>query len=127
MNSIFETKVAIVELINDKILKISFKEKIHLTLENAHELVVLRKEYFGDKPLYILIDLSNIQYVGKSVYRYAEINQLTIALAIIVNSPLTKIIGNLAVYFYEMPYPIKMFKDKEKAANWLKSHSSYNS
>jgi len=73
----------------------------------------------------VLADSRQVKGITKEVREYIterdKIEQTTSKLAVVVSSGISKIGGNLFLKFSNLPYPIKLFTDKEKALEWLLS------
>jgi hypothetical protein len=53
-------------------------------------------------------------------YIAEEINSITKAMAIVTNSPLSRMVANLFFSFKPPSYPVKMFGNENDARNWVK-------
>lgn len=82
---------------------------------------LLKKE--GCFQIPILADARQVKGVSKEIRDFVsekeKEHRVTSRLAIITGSGLSKIIGNLFFKFANIPYPMKLFSDKEKALEWL--------
>jgi hypothetical protein len=69
-----------------------------------------------------LADIRNIKSITRGARIYftsEETGAVLRAQAVIVGSPLSRVIGNF-YGLYGMPYPIKLFTAEAKAIEWLK-------
>jgi|SRR5687768_560319 len=56
--------------------------------------------------------------------RIAElINEVTTAMAIITNSPVSRMIANLFFGLKPPPYPVKMFSNENDAVEWIRQYN----
>lgn len=51
-----------------------------------------------------------------------EINKIARAMALITNSPVTRMIANLFLGFRPAEYPVKMFSNEADAIKWIKQY-----
>ena len=49
-----------------------------------------------------------------------EVSKITEAMALLIKSPVSKVLGNIFLGINKPPYPTKLFTDKEEAIKWLK-------
>jgi len=94
-----------------------------MTIEGAKEHVQLISDHFGDNILAIA-DIREIKQIPKEVrdfFASSAADNAAKASAILINSGVSKIIGNLFLLFNKPKYPTKLFRDDKKALEWLKS------
>lgn len=89
-------------------------------IEHLHQLIDL----VGDvSPPLFLADIRSAKNVSKEVRDTLSNHPLAVRLAskvaVLVNSSLSQILGNLFIRFSKPPYPTKIFSQEEKAAKWL--------
>lgn len=108
------------------IIYIDYYPMQEANLENAEELVNLIKTNFADVlPALLLSDISKLKNTTKEARDYIgsdAVAPLLKASAVIANSLLSKIIGNLFLKFNKPTYPTKLFSDKQAALLWLETY-----
>lgn len=92
------------------------------TLEDAKKHMSICKSFAGEfAPLPLLADIRNVKRSSKEVRDYINKNadNLISKVAVLVNSGLPKIIGNMFLSFAKPDYPTRIFTNKQKALEWL--------
>jgi len=116
----FETDFAVIEIGDDNIIRVQGKEGVDV---NKNDLILLHNWLISlklDKYL-ILADRTHSYSHTFDAQRYmSEINYIT-ALAMVVNSPVSKELAELAKDVYMKNFPVKVFAEKQDALKWLKS------
>jgi hypothetical protein len=83
------------------------------------------KDYFGDQKVCIILEANPKTSGTPKAQRdlVAEsLNSVVKALAIISNSPVTKMVANLFFSLKPPGYPIKMFTEVKEAEEWIRKH-----
>ena len=122
-----KTKVAELSVDEHAIVHISFPLKgVPIQLKDSEELLKTRVKLTPKiKKQLLLADLRNNPKPDRGARNFANseaMNQSTKALAFIVNNGLNTILGNLFIGFNKGKYPVKLFKNKDNAVQWLNSH-----
>ena len=121
---IINTKKAIVTKITDRIVLLEFKPDIIFELEDATEVNTIIYDLIKGQPFLSLIDISN-RYgsISAEARDYFAKDQKTknirLAEAFVVNNLPMRILANFYKQFHKPPNPIKFFKNKKEAVNWL--------
>ena len=91
------------------------------TLEEAKASVEMFKELTGNKKVCMIIDNTNSAPTTKEIRDYAaeELEKLSKAIAIISNSPLSRMTANLFLGLRPPSYPVKIFKNEQDAKKWI--------
>lgn len=115
---------AVLSIDEDSILNIEFLPNSYHTLQKALDNLEMEKRLFGDNDYYCLtiVDIRNIVGVSKEVRALAKTEVITKnheAFALIINSALSRLIGNFFLGINKPKVPIKLFEDKESAKKWL--------
>jgi hypothetical protein len=109
----------------DGILHISVIPGVHKTLEDAKEDLEQGRKILGhDRRVPGLVDIRRIQSVSHEARRYygqKEAAKLFCAQALLVESPLSRVIGNFMLGLNKTLFPIKLFTDEDAALAWLKT------
>lgn len=108
--------------IEDDLLCAVFKKKTIFKINAAKESVALRVNFTKGKTMKAMIYINHIgiiSYAAKRFMASPEASEGLEKLAIIANSPITAMIGNLFISFSKTLVPAKMFVNKEAAVKWL--------
>lgn len=94
-----------------------------LEIHHVKEFVAAIKAEFADVlPILMLADISQQKSPKKEVRDYMsapEVMEMSIADAVVANSLLSKIVGNLYLSFNKPSIPTKIFSDEASALKWL--------
>lgn len=104
------------------ILYITFTNE-DMRLEDAKVHVEMILENFADVlPLPTLVNNGNLKNSSKEARDYfagPDMAKISTVLALLINSSLAKIAGNLFLQFNKPNVPTKLFTDRAKALEWL--------
>ena len=120
-NNKFENEHIIFEL-RDGILYGRYKVK-ELDLEIAQSATAFRKEVLQGRKLPAVADISTIKHVSKEGRQFISSPQAgedMTALAVILNNPVTRMMGNFFMKFNQPEYPFRFFSNIEEATLWIK-------
>ncbi len=110
---------------DDGIVRSVMFENAEETLETAKENVAAGIEVSGDKECPLMLDMSRIKSMNKEARDFYaagdEREGAELAIALIINSPLSRMIGNFFIGLNAPVKPTKLFTDEEKALSWLKT------
>ena len=101
---------------------------------NAAELKDVKEftDYFikrlDGKKVCVLHDFSNVSESTKEIRDYInkEFQKIALAVAMIAETPLGRMMANLNFNLKNHPYPAKMFDNAKEAKEWLKIYSKDN-
>jgi hypothetical protein len=110
----------------DKIIRTKVKPFADVSIDEAREnsIAVNTLAAGGKHPL--LIDSRNIRSISKEARDFFSMNNRessVIAFAIIIDSPLSRIIGNFFMGLNKPRVPARLFSNEEEAIEWLKQVS----
>jgi len=108
----------------DEGILVSFSKSPQRTVELIKSNVKLVKEITNNKPVPLLIYLSNSPVPDKETRKYST-EQLPViysAMAMVSKPGLSKFIMNILFALKKPPIPIKSFTDDKEAKEWLKSY-----
>lgn len=91
--------------------------------DSRQELKIYKSTFCKDSRRPIIVDISNIKSVSKEsrdIYSSEEMGETISAAALIVNSPVSRIMGNFYTGISKTKMPVRMFADNKDAKNWLK-------
>lgn len=120
---IFESEIATYWFDDEGIL-VSLSKNPRRTVANIRANVALVKQITNNKPVPLLIYLSNSPVPDKATRQFSTEQLPTIytAMAMIADSGLVKLIMNLLFKFQPAPIPMKQFTDVAEAKTWLKQY-----
>lgn len=73
----------------------------------------------------LLVDSRNIRSITKEAREYFSTNGRDTkinSMAVVINSPISRVIGNFFLGINKPPVPTRLFDNPEDAANWLKQY-----
>ena len=123
-NKIFFTPITKCWAGKDGIGRIIFLPQAAITLETAKKHFAVCTKLARGKKESILVDLRNIKsanYEGRQYFASEAASKITKASAVIVSSPVSKMIGNFFIGLNKPPFPTKIFTSELKAMRWLKN------
>lgn len=98
----------------------------NITLDDAKRHLQLVKEAFQDiAPWPSMIEgtmRANVSKEARDFLGGDEVTAVTRCGALLVESTVARIGGNLFLQFFKPKYPTKIFTDKEKALEWIRQH-----
>lgn len=103
-----------------------FKSDIILDLEGARQAVKLRKTLTKNKEYPLLADIRNIKNATKEAREYMgskDAGEGISKAAIIIDSNISMVIGNLFLALNKPETPTKLFTEKSAAIKWLNEPS----
>ena len=94
-----------------------------ITLEDVKEIVVAYRKINRGSVRPVLNDIRNVKSVNRAARVYVtsqEAAGLVSATALLVASPVSRMVGNFFLRVNKPPYPTKLFTSEAKAIEWLK-------
>lgn len=110
------------------ILNCRFEDNLDLNLSISKECVKNRLDFSSGLSYPVLIDLRGLRSISKEAREYLarEGAEGISAGALLVSSPVSRIIGNLFLKVNSPSVPTRLFTSKEEARQWLISFMSKN-
>ena len=109
----------------DRVLLIKFKDGADVDVEKAEQIMKTSFKLVNKKRFYLITDARDIHgSIDHSSRKYMsehEVNNLSIAQAIVVNNMPLKLIANFYLKFYKHNQPMRVFSNIEKARKWVLS------
>jgi len=124
-NKVIETTNAKVWLREDGITQAVYEPNSRDTLITAKENIAVNKKLHEGKKKPILIDYRNIKSQDKAARDYFasdEVAEIDSAIAILIDSGFSKVIGNFYMGLNKPKAPTKLFTSEENAIEWLKGY-----
>ena len=118
---VFESPMSIIWFDGNGILCSVYKEKAQLTKEGLEVTFGFIKSRAKGKKICWLGDVTNLSSTDKETrdFSAAETPAFIKALALVTNSPLSKMIANIFLTLKKPPYPTKVFNNEIEAKEWL--------
>ncbi len=107
--------------VEDGVFHMVYKPLDLLTIEIAREIVRERVAFKDGISYPSLFDIREVKSTSKDARDFManEGNDLVIASALLINSSVTKMIGNFFISVSKPKNPTKIFTDQPKAMEWL--------
>jgi hypothetical protein len=121
-NKVFKTKTAKL-WVEKGILHCRVFPGAKITIENAREIMDVSLRLANGKKVPVLGDMRNVKSIPKESRDYLsgkEATKTASSLALLIESPISKIIGNFLMGLNKPSYPVKLFTAKNEAIQWLK-------
>lgn len=106
------------------ILHFQYFPGVEITLEDAREVGSCQQKLLQGKKRPVLGDIVAVKSVTRKARDYfagVEFQKCNLAMALLVSSPVSKVIGNIFIAFNKPSYPTRLFTSKSKALEWLKT------
>jgi len=99
----------------------SYSKSIKRTVENIGRNVTLVKQITGNKPVPLLIYLTDSPVPDKATRQFSteQLPNIYKAMAMVSKPGLSQLIMSLLFKFQKPPIPMKSFTDDQKAREWL--------
>jgi len=118
-----ETRTSKIILSEDGFIRYISLPGAEVTLKDAKEYVNIQTELTKGEKLLNLSDLREVKSIDREARDYLageEATNITAACALLVGSPLSKVISNIFLALNKPGYPTKIFLSEESAIAWLK-------
>lgn len=124
---ITKTQISHIWLESDHIVHAKFLPGAVVTLEKTKEMFNVFLELLGDKGAFFLIDIRKVKSSEREsrVFVAKEERPKNLGTAILVNSPVSRVIGNFFMGLNKPPFPVKLVTSEEKAFEWFESLSTH--
>jgi hypothetical protein len=120
--TVLDSPCAFVWIDDDGILNVLNKENAEITIDLHRETYVNLRALAQGAPRPALVDLRPIRSMDKASRDYsasAEHADIMSAVALIVSSPLSRVIGNFFLGLNVPPFPVRLFSNEGRARSWL--------
>lgn len=124
VGNVIETRSAQIWLESDGIVRAVIRPSAdELTLQDAIENIAAIKVVAGEMRRPVLSDIR--QTVGASKahrdhFSDEEASSIVLAGAVLISSPLSRMIGNFFMQVNSPPYSVRLFTSEEQALDWLR-------
>jgi len=110
----------------DGIIEIVLAKDLVMTVERAQALNAALLE-LADRPTPVLTDIRGVRKAGIPTMRYAagrDASGRATRLAMLMGSPVSRMIGSVFLGMWKPPYPTRLFTDEDAAVTWLLAGSA---
>ncbi|MFH1682495.1 MAG: STAS/SEC14 domain-containing protein [Candidatus Woesearchaeota archaeon] len=119
----FKTPITQGWLGEDQVARVFFSPNAQVTLQDAkdHFAACLKASRGERHP--VLVDIRNLKSVehpARKFFADESFSKFTKASALLVGSPLSKVLGSFFIGLNRPPYPIRIFSSEDEALEWLK-------
>lgn len=103
------------------------KQGCEMALDDARENVAAIYELAGRSRTLVLVDTRGVRWQSREARDYfvsPNAAEATTAVALIVGSPISRVLGSFFLRFEKHRFPTALFDDEGKAIDWLLEHSN---
>ncbi len=107
----------------NNIIHFDYRHHVDITLEDAMIEVAFCAEVGGGEKVAALVNITNARSVNQEARQYyssEDAKRVYKAVALIVNSPVSKMLGNFFLGLNKPPMPLKLFNSAKEGIAWLK-------
>jgi hypothetical protein len=111
---------------DDGILRVLLKPGAVMTLKDVKLSTEATEELAGGKKVLTLVNMVNVRSVTREARVYSGSEHAarnTLALALLVGSPVSRVIGNFMIGLNKTSYPTRLFTQEDEALAWLKKQA----
>lgn len=120
-----ETRTAIVRRADDRLLRFDMRAGATVELADARELAAATRALMGATPSLVLVDLRQLRAVTREARIHLanpDAGTAAAAVALLVKSPVSRMIGNFFLGVSRASYPTRVFDSEQDALDWLAGH-----
>lgn len=118
-----EIRCAVLDHPEAGVLRVTLRAGIELDKTAVQDIADAARTIVGDRPYTVLIDLRRIRSMNREarqhVVRPETVKQI-MAVALLIESPVSRVIGNLFLGLNRAPYPTRLFTAETDAFDWLR-------
>ncbi|MGB3586269.1 MAG: hypothetical protein WBA23_07010 [Tunicatimonas sp.] len=121
-NQVYENDFISIQFCNG-VLHAQYKVAI-INLAIAEEATAYRLDITEGRKIASIVDISNVKHVDKDARTFfasSKAGKDLLALAVVLNNPVTRMMGNFFVKFYRPEYPFRFFTNSTEATEWIVS------
>jgi len=107
---------------DDGIARTKVKKNAEVALEDARENSIVVNSFFVDEKFPLLIDARGIKSISREARSFFTTNGRetnTMAFAILIDSSVSKVVGNFFLGINKPAVPTKLFTNEREATKWL--------
>lgn len=124
-NNLYENEYVAFEFRNGVLYGKYKSPTIDLTI--AKNATAFRRKITGGEKIPAVADISLVKHVDKATRTYfssSEAGKDLLALAVILSNPVTRMMGNFFIKFYQPEYPFKFFTNSSEAMQWIEEFTN---
>ena len=117
------SRVASVWVGDDGICRVIHAPDVEVTLQDAQETMAAYRKLNNGKRLPLLIDMKTMRAISRDArhfYASEEAAECACAAAILVGTPVSRVLGNFYIGLSNPYLPSKLFTSEDEALAWLK-------
>ncbi|MDH5542458.1 MAG: STAS/SEC14 domain-containing protein [Nitrospinota bacterium] len=122
MNTI-NTRVSCICIDENNISRVNINENAEVDLADAEEIISTILKIRGGEILPVCIDIRKLKSISREARQYFASDdrpRVGNAVALVVESSTTRVIGNFFLGLNKPSYPLKIFQNVNDATGWLK-------
>ncbi|MFC1862542.1 hypothetical protein ACFL1Z_01130 [Thermodesulfobacteriota bacterium] len=119
-SKVMKTRVSEIWQEEDGITRIKTFPNAKMTIDDAIESNEIVNNFSNLKGSILFIDISEIASIDRESRKFFSELENNLAVALLVGSPLSKIIGNFFIGLNKASLPLKLFTSEDEAIRWLK-------
>jgi hypothetical protein len=120
---VIETRTAKVHLREDGIIQSDTFPNAEISLGDAIDNTSAGKQISEGIKRPVLVNLGQVKSLSREARIYFgsdEVEKTSSAIALVVSSPIGRVIGNFMMGLNRTPYPTRLFTSEDEAVQWLK-------
>lgn len=121
---ILKVRVGNIWLDDNNIIRYVITPGMDETLDDLIEVIKAIDEIRNGNVYPLLGDIRGAKSITREARQYAEKSIVATASAILVGSPVSKVLGNFVIKIHKSKIPVKLFTSEDEAINWLKGFSN---
>lgn len=121
----FKTSISRVWIDELEIGRVEFLPKVRVTGDGVLDHFRACERFYPGRSIPVLVDIRNVGTVEREarvLFSGEVAMRLTRAAAVLVDSPVSRIIGKFFIGLNRPGYPIRMFSSEKKALEWLRGY-----
>ena len=98
------------------------KRGCEMDLADARENIEVIYELAGRQRTLVLVDSRGVRWQSREAREHfvsTDAARATLAIALLVGSPISRVLGNFFIRFEKHRFPTALFDDEDKAIRWL--------
>ena len=120
-HTVVEIDCAKMWMAEDGVCCITISPNIEITIEDAEQILAAQIKLTGGNHTPVLVDIRQLKSATREARTFgASKAQTTLALALLVASPVGRMVGNIFISFSRPPFPTRLFTSEDDAHAWLK-------
>ena len=121
--STIDTPIADLWMDDDNIIHIHFKTTDEHGIDEARVVVSAHNQLAAGQPCLVLANIQDVKVgadrAARKYYVSEESSKYKLGMAMLVQSPMQRMLGNIFVKLSRPPYPTRLFSQADKAKEWL--------